>query len=378
MAWARKLPSGRWQGGYRDSSGRKRTAGKGSWARKEDALDAAREQERKVKRREWIDPELALTPFDEWAWEWHRGRHKLGDVARRRDESLLRLHVIGRDLNPWGFGDTPIEAIQPADVAGWVNTLVSAGYKPRTVHPCFGLFSAVMRRAVAAKMLHESPVTPGLVDLPELKPKRERFLTPKEVERLALAHPPFYRPLVYTLAYTGLRWQEAAGLLRTNLDLDGARLHVRKVQERGSGELKAFPKEDASRRSVSLNPRLVEMLRFHLAGAPDSPLVFPSRKGKMLNPSNFRRVWARASSRARLEPLSPHDLRHTHVSWLIAAEWPDFKIVKRCGWRDSRMLYTVYGHLMPGHDEDLARGLDSLGTGDSAAHMPRDAAHERS
>jgi integrase len=199
-----------------------------------------------------------------------------------------------------------------------------------------------------------------VVDLPQTEPKRERFLSPEEVETLALEHPPFYRPLIYTLAYTGLRWQEAAGLLRKNLDLDGARLHVRTVTERGSSELKTLPKTTTGKRTVSLNPRLVGMLKFHLAGAPDSPLVFPSREGHALNESNFRRVWGPAVKRAELEPLSFHDLRHTHTSWLIEEGWPEFKIVRRLGWKDGRMLYSVYGHLLPGHDADLARGLDNL------------------
>jgi integrase len=367
MAWTRKLPSGRYQGCYRDRAGDSQTVG--TFARKSDALNTARESESEIRRGVWADPKLAGTPFDTWASEWHKGRHKLGDVARRRDDSLLRLHVVGRDRYPWGFGSTPIGSIEPQDVRVWVNALVGVGYKPRTIRPCFRLLSAVMRSAVANKMILESPVTLGVVDLPQTEPKRERFLSPDEVERLALEHPPYYRPLVYTLAYAGLRWQEAAGLLRTNLDLDGSELHVRTVTERGARELKTLPKTTAGKRTVSLNPRLVEMLRFHLAGAPDSTLVFPSLEGHTLNESNFRRVWGPAVKRAGLEPLSVHDLRHTHASWLIEAGWPEFKIVRRLGWKDGRMLYTTYGHLLPGYDADLARGLDNLGR---AAHMLHD------
>jgi integrase len=159
-------------------------------------------------------------------------------------------------------------------------------------------------------------------------------------------------------------------LLRENLDLEQGQLHVRTVVERGNRELKSLPKTSSGKRTVSLNPRLIEMLRFHLAGAPESALVFPSREGHMLNEANFRRVWGPAVERAGLIPLSVHDLRHTHTSWLIEEGWPEVKIVRRLGWKDGRMLYTTYGHLLPGYDEDLARGLDNLCSPlDSAAHL---------
>lgn len=358
---------GRYQVRYYGPDGKRRAQ---SFARLTDAKRFKRDTEADRDRGVWIDPRLAETPFDEWAWEWHRGRQRLRDVARQRDESLLRHHIVGRDRNPWGFGSTPIGRIAPLDVRAWVNALGEAGYSPRTIRACFRLFGAVMRAGVAAEMLPKVPIGRGVVELPELEPKRERFLSPEEVERLALEHLPYYRPLVFTLAYTGLRWQEVAGLLRANLDLDGARLHVRTVVERGSRELKALPKSAAGKRTVSLNPRLVEMLRFHLAGAPDSPLVFPSREGSTLNHSNFRRrQFAPAAARAGLAPLTVHDLRHTHASWLIEAGWPEFKIVRRLGWKDGRMLYTTYGHLLPGYDADLARGLDALGSAPNGDEM---------
>jgi integrase len=351
---------GRYQARWYDPSGKRKSK---TFDRLTDAKNHLNDLRTDKRRGDYIDPRLAETPFDEWTWEWHRGRERPHDVARRRDETLLRLHVVGRDRHPWGFGSMPIGRISPLDVRAWISNLREAGYSARTIHACFRLFGSAMRAAVAADMLRKAPVGRGIVELPEIKPKRERFLTPNELERLALGHPPFYRPLVFTFAYTGLRWQEATGLLRINLDLDRARLQVRTVTERGSSELKTLPKTDAGKRTVSLNTRLVEMLRFHLAGAPDSPLVFPSPGGRMLNESNFRRVWRTAVRRAGLEPLSVHDLRHTHTSWLIEAEWPEFKIVKRLGWRDSRMLYTTYGHLLPGHDAELVKGLDALGTG---------------
>jgi hypothetical protein len=234
VAWTRKLPSGRWQGYYRDRTGKIRraseSAGGGSYARKEDARHTAEELESQIRRRVWIDPDLARVPFDQWAWGWHKGRHKVGAVALKRDEALMRLHLIGGDR--WGFGSAPLRSITPLDARAWVNALVEAGYSPQTIRACHRLFGGIMRAALAARLIGDAPIGRGVVDLPKIERKRERFLTVGELEQLAAEFESYYRPLIYTAAYTGARWQELTGLLRQNLDLERAKLHVRTVVER--------------------------------------------------------------------------------------------------------------------------------------------------
>ncbi len=60
MAWTRKLPSGRWQAQYRDPSGRTRS--NGSFFRKGDAQEAARDAEAQMRKGSWVDPALARHP----------------------------------------------------------------------------------------------------------------------------------------------------------------------------------------------------------------------------------------------------------------------------------------------------------------------------
>jgi hypothetical protein len=65
MAWARPLPSKRWQACYRDASGRTRTAG--TFARKGDAETAGEEEESRMRWGEWIDPDPSRTTVRQWA-----------------------------------------------------------------------------------------------------------------------------------------------------------------------------------------------------------------------------------------------------------------------------------------------------------------------
>jgi integrase len=94
--------------------------------------------------------------------------------------------------------------------------------------------------------------------------------------------------------------------------------------------------------------------------APSSSYVFTPRNGALLRESNFyRRNWVPAVHAAGLEPLTFHDLRHTHVALLIHYGWPEYQIVRRLGWSDSKMLHRVYGNLFPNHDADLVVDLDA-------------------
>lgn len=174
---------------YRGTDGRERTK---SFRRLTDAKAHKTAMETDKRRDQWLDPRKAATPFDRWMTQWHEGRNKLREPARKRDDSLIANHIIGRDKHPWGFGSTPIGRITPLDVRAWVNQIVAAGYSPRTVSACYRVFGGAMRAAVAAKMIAESPAgreVRDVIDLPTIERKRERFLSHDEVEGLAAEIP---------------------------------------------------------------------------------------------------------------------------------------------------------------------------------------------
>ena len=59
-------------------------------------------------------------------------------------------------------------------------------------------------------------------------------------------------------------------------------------------------------------------------------------------------------------PVSPHDLRHTHVAMLIAEGQSPRYIADRLGHESTRTVLDVYGHLYEGLDEVAMAGLERL------------------
>ncbi len=322
-----------------------------SFARLTDARRFQRQVEVDKDRGQWLDPGGAQVPFDEWAWTHLASRHRLGPAKLSNVESVMRCHLVGG----CGFGAIPLGRITPLSVQGWVNRMVDAGYSSSYIRGAYTTLSGILRAASAAKLIREAP-TSG-IELPAPDRKRERFLSEPEIDSLVESLTPFYRPLVFTAAWAGLRWGELAGLRREHLDLERAQLRVRTVLTRF--ELKDCPKSDSGRRTIGLPGSVVALLKSHLHDAPASEHVFTSRSGALLRESNFRRRhWNPAVAAVGLEPLTFHDLRHTHVALLIRYGWQEYSIVRRLGWKDGTMLYRCYGHLFPSHDAELVLDLE--------------------
>jgi hypothetical protein len=101
VAWARRLPSGRWQGQYRDPSGKVRAVG-GTYAYKADAIAAAEEQQGRKKRGTWNDPTKAKIRFADWSEHYLEIAMDRRNSTMVRDESYLRVHLLP------AFGELPM------------------------------------------------------------------------------------------------------------------------------------------------------------------------------------------------------------------------------------------------------------------------------
>jgi integrase len=156
-------------------------------------------------------------------------------------------------------------------------------------------------------------------------------------------------PLIATLVFAGLRAHELSALRWRDVDLAAARLQVR------------VSKTQAGLREIDLQPILRGFLRVHWerteAFAPDA-LVFPTRTGRQRNRDNIRgRILAPAIAQANdlltaqgdiplPDGLSPHKLRHTFASILVACGEDPASVMYQLGHTDPVFTLRVYAHVM--------------------------------
>lgn len=199
--------------------------------------------------------------------------------------------------------------------------------------------------------------------LPKVEREEMRFLTPAEVARLAGVINSRYRAPVLVGAYGGLRIGELAGLRRGRVDLLRGTVDVAEIVVEVRGHLHTGPpKTRAGRRTVGLPRAVVEELAAHMGPVgPADAYVFTADRGDVLRTSNFRtKVWLPAVRAAGLEPLRPHDLRHTAVALWIAAGANPKEVAVRAGHTSVPFTLDRYGHLFEGHDAELRDRLDAM------------------
>lgn len=70
---------------------------------------------------------------------------------------------------------------------------------------------------------------------------------------------------------------------------------------------------------------------------------------------------------------TPHDLRHSHASQLIAAGVPLTAIQRRLGHKSITTTSDLYGHLLPRVDEALIAAVDLALAAPGELRVPDDA-----
>ncbi|HEX6681092.1 MAG TPA: site-specific integrase [Gaiellaceae bacterium] len=342
---------------------------------KQEAQDWLTSQQAAIMQGEWIDPRKAERPFHELATAWQESwPNRLSPTTAARYRSILDVYLLPT------FGQTPIGRMTHEVVQRYVNRLSApgkdgeSGMTPGTVRNVYSVLRNAMNKGVRLGMVRTNPCTN--IDLPRSPREEMLFLTPEEVRAVAEAIDPYYRVLVYTAAYTGLRAGELLALRRCDVDLLRGVIHVRRALKDVDGRLEFGPTKTHTQRQVSLPAFLRDMLRDHLtqplAGDDADALVFPSKTGLPLRHNLFyRRHFKRAvtgNPERGIPPALPatkhglrfHDLRHTCAALSVAAGAHVKLISARLGHSSVQITLDRYAHLFPSVEEALAEQLDAL------------------
>jgi len=192
---------------------------------------------------------------------------------------------------------------------------------------------------------------------PEKPQSKVAYLLPAQALRLIDAAAPHLQPLLTFLLCTGARLSEAIELEWPDVDLVGARV----IFWRTKGK---------KRRVAQLVPAAVATLCAVAAraskdqdGNPAGPVFLYQRHTRARMQAykdrnreyggQIKTAFRGARERAKLQHLTPHDLRHTWASWHHAIHKDLLALKAEGGW-STVTLVEVYAHLLPaGHEREI-------------------------
>ena len=178
--------------------------------------------------------------------------------------------------------------------------------------------------------------------------------------------------LWHTIAMTGMRRGEAIGLRWSDVDLENARLSVRRALIPTNREVVVSePKTAKGRRVVALDPVTIEVFKAQAArqldeqgecdeGWVESGLVFTAANGAALDPESVSRYWRQAIKKAMLPPIRLHDLRHTHATLALQAGVHPKVVSERLGHATVSITLDTYSHAIPAMQEEAAALIAGL------------------
>jgi len=166
------------------------------------------------------------------------------------------------------------------------------------------------------------------------------------------------------LATTGMRRGEALGLRWSDVDLDSGKARIVQTIIRTRNVVSVGePKTARGRRSISLDPATVAVLRVHrhrtlqerlLVGPDfnDLDLVFHQPDGAWLRPDSVSDVFLRRVRRYGLPRLTLKGLRHTWATLALEQGIHPRVVQERLGHSTIAITLGIYSHVSPTlHDE---------------------------
>lgn len=291
----------------------------------------------------------------------------LADQGRKRTTvsnytSMMRVHVT-----PTFLAGMRIDMIRREHIERFHGDLRYRKVSMRMRQAVHVVLNGVIKHAIERELIDLNPMQrvkrPGGAKQARVKSDRDRvrIWTEADVRRfIAFSKDFHYGPLFEVALGTGLRPGELYALRWGDVDLVRGTLSVRETMTYCDGEIMfERPKTEQSRRTIKLAKATIKTLR-EIGKQGRDQLVFTTKSGAPCDRNNVRRSLRAIARSAGLEERTPHELRHTHASLLLARGTPIKVVSERLGHRDVTTTLEVYQHLLPGMGERAADEIDAM------------------
>jgi integrase len=374
---------GQWAVVWRDGTRaqRARFFGTGNDAREAaDAYLAKVIPQARQKRQPVVDPKITIATYGQ---RWLDQVEALVQAGERKPRTLehyddmLRLHIEPQ------LGTIPVRELGRGDVKELLLTKLRSGLDASTVNIIYRTLRAMLSAAVDDEVIPANPIAKlgRALGLSPSKAARQEAVKSKAMTRAQLitflstvfTRERRWYPLLLTLARTGLRLGEGLAIqigLHDDGDLDFLNREITVARTLSDNGRRVDTPKTGESRIVDMSQQLAETLRAQAVAVRAAALkvgvpteqrlwLFPERTGGPRDPHNVRRAFARILKHATLPAhLTPHCLRHTFASILLAEGKSPAYVQAQLGHKSIAMTVDTYGRWLPKGNKAAIDSLD--------------------
>jgi len=294
------------------------------------------------------------------------------------------------------FGNTCLSQLSAEHIRDFYKNLATEGANKKTgkalstrsILHHHKLICAILSKAHNEGLIAKNPASQ--VASPRPEPKEPSYLDETEVIRLcqALADaPPKWRAALTLLLYTGLRRGELAGLEWGDVSFTRQTITIRRTIQYLSGESFAHtdadgiqrkgqniekpPKTKNSRRVIAICDTMAALLQDYRQWWLNEQAakgghwlttqkLFTKDNGTTINPDSITCYTKRFAKKHGLPPITPHSLRHTNISLMIAAGVDIKTVSTRAGHASVTTTLNTYTHQIQSKNAQAAQKLANI------------------
>jgi len=334
---------------YEDWQGNKKKKQKRGFKTKKEAL----EWERNYKLSANANMDMTMGAFIEIYF-----RDKAGELKERSAKNkryMIEAHVL-----PY-FENKPMNSITPLDIIQWQNEIRAKGFSQTYLRMIQNQITALFTHASNIYNLANNPCKRvkrmGKADADKLefwtKEEYDRFISGIEVGSR-------YYVIFEILFWTGCREGEMLALTKSDIDFTENRISISKTYYRTERkDVITTPKTEQSVRVIDIPQFLTQEIRDYvdkLYELPDDERIFP------IVAEAVQHKLKHNCEKTGVKKIRVHDIRHSHVAYLINQGVQPLIIKERLGHRDIKITLNTYGHLYPNQQRQVADMLNQQRT----------------
>lgn len=309
----------------------------------------AKQWEQRMSLKDSGSMDMTVSEFIEQYFE--DKQNELKARTRKNKRYMMDQHIV-----PY-FGDLKMSEITPAQITKWQNEMYAKGFSESYLRMIQNQLTSLFSHACRIYDLKNNPCK-KCKRMGSDESRKLNFWTVEEYEAFIKAFPYGTRNYLMfeILFWTGIREGELLALTKGDMDFDQNRMNIDKTYFRSNGEdVITAPKTAQSIRKIDIPQFLADEIKEWCDkhyGLPETERLFP------IGARAVQKILLEHIEKNGLKRIRVHDLRHSHVAYLINRGVDPLVIKERLGHKDIKITLNTYGHLYPNQQKKVANLLD--------------------